>query len=453
MRPRLLLLLSSFLLAVALSLASGLIPPASLVQAPESRQTPFGAARATAQDLQSAATDATASLAQVASQTLAQDIERVEDVTTQLRQLQPTTRLEIEFLDQQQLREFIIQSFDRDYLPVERESDQKLLVALGLLREDQDIVQEWLELYEDQVLGLYDSDTKKLHVIADTPALGPVERVTLSHEYVHALQDQHFDLNALAPRHSDNNDAILAAHALMEGDATLSMGLYALRELTQKELAEWGQGGSSTRLAQAPLVLREELEFPYTQGLRLVRRLHGRGGFAAVNQAFADPPRSTAQVLHPEKYDRRQAPEPVALPDLSAVAGEGWQVLSSNTLGEFYLRVLIEQYVGPASAQQAASGWAGDRWELLTRGDQTAVVVRTLWDTEVDADEFLASYADSLQARFRDQGQVERSAWLVRSAAPGYAISAQLRGRGVDVVIAPDEDTCARLAQWLAANS
>lgn len=377
-------------------------------------------------------------------------LERIKTVVAQIRQLEPRADLPIEVLNQQQLKELVVQLFDRDYLPDERESDQRLLVALGLVGEHQSVVAEWLALYEEQVAGMYDDDVKKMYVVSSSEGFGPEEQVTFAHEYVHALQDQHFNLKAVAPKHSDNQDRVLAAHALFEGDATLTMALYAGRELTREQLAQLGRSGSSSRLSQAPLVMRTELIFPYTEGLNLVRRLYSRGGFAAVNQAFADPPRSTEQVLHPEKYDRREAPLPVSLPDLSVVAGEGWTHLRTNTLGELYLRVLIEQYGDAETARAAASGWGGDRWQVLTRGAETALVLRTVWDTEADAREFLSAYLDGLAARFRGRGQLARSDDGGQLTAPGYWIAIRGEGARVDAVIASDAEAGRRLADWLA---
>ena len=108
-----------------------------------------------------------------------------------------------------------------------------------------------------------------------------------------------------------------------------------------------------------PPVLRESLLFPYTGGLTFTQRLHGAGGWEAVNDAFAKPPASTEQILHPEKYDSGEAPLEVDLPDdLAARMGAGWKVGLEDTLGEFQLKVWLAETAGDgaASAATAAAG-------------------------------------------------------------------------------------------------
>ena len=48
-----------------------------------------------------------------------------------------------------------------------------------------------------------------------------VNDMLLAHELTHALQDQHFNLRRFEKWPHGDSDAELAAHALIEGDATL----------------------------------------------------------------------------------------------------------------------------------------------------------------------------------------------------------------------------------------
>src|SRR6185437_12887348 len=117
-----------------------------------------------------------------------------------------------------------------------------------------------LSLLGDQVIGVYDTDAKSLFVVADKGAFGPAARVTFAHEFNHALQDQHFALDSIAPKHSDNNDRSLAAHALIEGDAIMLQTLWAQQNLSEAELLDLlNTAGSDAGLAEAPLLVRTEL--------------------------------------------------------------------------------------------------------------------------------------------------------------------------------------------------
>ncbi|HRI71226.1 MAG TPA: hypothetical protein PK156_43635, partial [Polyangium sp.] len=121
-------------------------------------------------------------------------------------------------------------------------------------------------------------------------------------------------------------------------------------------------------------------------GAGLVADLYRAGGLSLVNTLFLQRPKSTAQVLHPEKYIAGDQPVPVKPPQLPAK----YRLLSSNTLGELQTRVVLSACIAPEAARIAAAGWAGDRYTLATRDDDVlALLWTTAWDTEKDAAEFV----------------------------------------------------------------
>src|SRR5205814_10269115 len=178
-------------------------------------------------------------------------------------------------------------SFDRDYTPDERARDQKLLLTLGLIRPDQDIATIMLNVLSEEVIGFYDDETRRMYLISDVVEPTPSAKVTFSHEFTHSLQDEFFDLKALETKH-DDDDRSAAVQALIEGDATLAMTMFARNELNPDERRRYAQSQSrgASPLDDAPLVLREELLFPYSEGLRFVQALYRQGGFPAVEAAF-----------------------------------------------------------------------------------------------------------------------------------------------------------------------
>ena len=197
----------------------------------------------------------------------------IETQVSQIRGLAAKYEPQLTVLDHVSLKKYLVDSFDRDYLPHERESDQKAWVALGLIKSSDDLVQIQLNLLSDQVIGVYDPDTKGLVVVGDEGPFGPAERITYAHEFNHALQDQYYDLNFLAPKHPDSNDRSLAVHALIEGDAVLLQTLWASAHLTQDDLLQMARGaaGGDDSLARVPLIVRTELLFPYVEGFNFVR--------------------------------------------------------------------------------------------------------------------------------------------------------------------------------------
>jgi hypothetical protein len=363
-------------------------------------------------------------------------LDRIEDQVMRIRGLRRKTDVPLRVLDRDALRNYFVQTFERDYLPNERESDQKLLVTLGLVNSSENLVQILLDLLQEQVIGTYNEDEKVLYVVGQGAQFGPEEKVTFAHEFTHALQDQRYDLTRLAPKHPDNEDRSLAVHALIEGDAVLLQQLWAQENLTAEETDQLRRGGAdSSKLEQAPSVVRTELLFPYVDGFQFVFQTYRQAGnYSGVDDIFRSPPDSTEQVLHPDKYRAHEKPVDVTLPDLAEKLGEGWRRIDSNVLGELDFRILLEQYGDRTSAVRAAGGWGGDRWQLLEKDGRQAVVLRTVWDSENDASEFFDTFAQGLRTRFSDARQEEASD--ARNALTASTMATELRRNGREVLVA-----------------
>ena len=341
-------------------------------------------------------------------------VETFDEVTRRverIRGLQATGPYTRSLMTQAELRAYQERKFEEDYTPEEARRDTLTLAAFDLLPRDFNLREFLLELYTEQIAGFYDPDTKQFFVISEQKQPGVWERVTFAHEYTHLLQDQHFDLVALGftdderkrPKDVDD-DAMLARRALVEGDATLTQLLY-LQSLPRAEQREWFQAVQrqpSPVFDRAPRVIREELTFPYEAGFAFVQRLYVRGGWEAVNAAFRDPPASTEQILHPEKFDRRETPIRVTLPPLTDTLGNGWQLVDENVLGEFFLRLYLEERLPASQAEEAAAGWGGDRYAVYVNNGtgQDLLVLAVAWDSEADANEFVEAFRAYARARY-----------------------------------------------------
>lgn len=380
-------------------------------------------------------------------------LDRISDQVGEISGRARLSDVQLTLLDQAGLHAYLRDTFERDYLPIERESDQKLLAALGLIGPGDDVVQISLDLLSEQVLGVYDPDRKTMFLVSDTSDFGPAAQVTYAHESEHALQDQHYGLRSLSSKHPDNYDRAMAVHALEEGDAVLVEGAWANSHLTPRELAESRRvGGSTGVLDRVPAAIRSELLFPYLDGYRFVAEAYHAAGdnYAAVDELFKNPPLSTAQVMHPEKYRAGVAPVQVALPDLAAALGPGWRFINTNILGEFELRSVLQQYGDRAEAASVASHWSGDTWDLLEKDGHTALAWKTAWDSPEAAAAFFDTYGRGLRARFGsatvDVSDDQRQALSTDSVATEL----RLADRAVLAVIAADRATA--LAIVAAAN-
>jgi hypothetical protein len=366
-------------------------------------------------------------------------LQRIQDQVVGYRGLQPKADVPLRFLDEPALRQYFVNNFERDYLPIERESDQKLLATLGMITQNDSVVQILLELLQEQVIGVYNEDEKAMYLVKDKTQFGPDEKDTFAHEYTHALQDQYFDLNKLSPKHPDNDDRALAVQALIEGDGVLIQRLWAQDNLTADELAQLGQGGGGSKLLTAPLFIREQLLFPYGDGFNFVRRIYQTsGGYQGVDDVFRNPPDSTEQILHPDKFRTREKPVEVTMPDLVSVLGEGWRKINSNVLGELDIRLILEQLTDSTRAMRGSSGWGGDRWLLMEKDGKQALVIRTVWDSENDAQNFFETFGLALKNRFPGARQEEASAARQALTATTNATELRRDGKNVQVVISFD---------------
>jgi hypothetical protein len=379
----------------------------------------------------------------------------IETQVAQIRGLQPRAEPDLRLLDHTSLNQYLNDQFAQNYLPDQRETDQKEMVALGLIQPTDNLVQIELNLLSDQVIGVYDPDAKALFVVSDQGAFGPAARLTYAHEFNHALQDQYFDLNKIAPKHPDSNDRALATRGLIEGDAIMLQSLWAQQNLTHSELLQLLSGDSDTGLAEAPKIVRSELLFPYIDGFNFVRQAYrqANNSFSAIDAIFADPPRSTAQVLHPEKYRAHVLPVDPTLPDIAAGLGPDWRSIGSGVLGELETGVLLQQWGTPSvEANRVAAGWSGDRWQLVERNGHTAIVLRSTWDSLAAATDFFSAYTAGLQTRFADSGVEEASGARHALTTPDYATDVRLLGRDVLVIIGPDRPSTSAIAN-LATSS
>jgi hypothetical protein len=170
------------------------------------------------------------------------------------------------------------------------------------------------------------------------------------------------------------------------------------------------EAGQAEKLKAAPQFLQRSLVGAYLLGQLFLLQGDPTALTAGIrpqdlDRAFTNPPVSTEQILHPEKYwDRTQWDEPrdVVLPDFSSTLGQGWSLQTSGVLGELILAILAGagpiDLLGPGTdhyTNEAATGWGGDRWHLYTDGDHSATLLVTLWDSEKDAEEFAASLPSS----------------------------------------------------------
>jgi len=345
---------------------------------------------------------------------VARRAEAVREASARLRELPFRQRVPLTFLGREAMAEDLADGLAAR--PLWQEAWQ-LYVALGLLPPGAEVeVSRLGERAARRVVAFYRPGEGQLYLRRFREPLSEEEEALIAHAYTHALQDQHFDLAAYlaAP---DNADAARARLALPEGEATWVMARYlnAQADLAFTERVVDGLIGPLVAGENPAFVGREAqalapiLRFPYADGARFVARLLEEGWWPALNDAYHRPPRSTEEVLHPEKYlTGDDPPRSVSLPDLQPVLGEGWTLVGQDVMGELVLRtVLTHTLRDGAWAERAAAGWGGDQYQLWRDEDGNLLLLaRTLWDSEADAAEFAEAYEAVIALRLPGALQV-----------------------------------------------
>ncbi len=349
-----------------------------------------------------------------ANRTRRQEIERDVERLRGLKFLRPVDYHEI---PRSELPAILHQKLAQQVPDQEFDSAGTALAALGVLPAGTDLKKTYLALLGEQIGAFYDQHEKGLFTFTGQPLSASTNRVVMAHELTHALEDQHFDLSRLPIEAKGNDDRVLAATALVEGDATLVMNRYMAGDLSAAALREAVGSALTTdvrQLAGAPRFLRETLLFPYLRGQEFCTTLYAQGGWKALEEAFHHPPSSSAQVLHPELYlaDPREEPVEIALADTSVLEQKP---VEDNVLGEFGARQLFLTWFHDKSrAEDAAAGWRGDRYLVYQTAGGTSYFWKVACRDRAAAERFYAAVRDANTARYNQLHLMEQKTFPVR---------------------------------------
>lgn len=292
-------------------------------------------------------------------------------------------------------------------------------VALGMLPPDFDLNAVFGDINLSHARSIFDAPSNTIFITepGKTPGWNsPIVKKAasrldldeadfiLTRELGNALLSQNFDIEKLTMADRRNDDGALAARALAYGDAIMLTIDFLLKNTGINSLA---LKNPAQAIAQfAPLVnlmdrqkldalarvVRERITFPYLHGYEFARALRAEGGWPLVNAAYASPPLSTEQILHPEKYfTARDVPVIIILPSLDEAAGPEHELLFDNVFGELGFRFLFDSLLkNQSEAYTAAAGWGGDR--ILAYKNKTTneitIALFTTWDSAEDAQQF-----------------------------------------------------------------
>jgi hypothetical protein len=305
-----------------------------------------------------------------------------------------------------------------------------------------------IDVLLNQVGGFYDPEAKSFYMLKRSGTdYGPLfQRVMIAHELTHALDDQYVDLDEVMKSRERTEDWSLAVGSVAEGSATSLMTVYMAKlarsgeyDVAQLQDVMKAEAERSKAFFDAPPYFAT-LAATYMCGMNFL--LRGESMMAAMAAATKDEvgdeflaaakdtPRSTEQILHPDKYwKREERDEPIVIDDAwmektlaQAALAPGSRVVHKDTVGELLCAVLTNpkgrklnpQLMGSANywTNTAAKGWGGDRFFLVATGDAGKAgagagagagvgaargVWITAWDSAKDAEEFVSAYEERNQ--------------------------------------------------------
>jgi hypothetical protein len=321
------------------------------------------------------------------------------------------TPLKKSLRSREEIRAYVLKQMNEEKNAAERYADQRSAEAFGLLPKGFDLDSFMVNVLTEQVEGLYDPKTQEFYIADWSPPAD--QRMVMAHELTHALEDQHFQIEAWVRAARPNEDAELARDAVLEGSAMAAMVDYLMLSTGRslKDLPDFDPGmligdlGSTPTLQKAPPFLKDTLIFPYIGGLSFSAAILKNTGWAALPGVFEKPPVSTQQILHPALYRSGKIPTKVALPRLEKLLSSDWSKLDENIMGEYGWKEVLKQFLDDDRAKMLAAAWDGDRYAVFEQKQtkKLFLVTRLHLDSDEHAVRFFGQYSEALEKKYAER--------------------------------------------------
>jgi hypothetical protein len=329
---------------------------------------------------------------------------------TEITGLEARKQVPVETLSREAWKAWVDEQVKEQSKPEEIRRDEILLKMFGLVPRDFDLRKTTVDLLGEQAAAVYDHRRKRMIFVEGAETAGMEESV-LIHELSHAVADQHFDMGRFLDKGPKSDEQQFARLAVVEGQAMWIMAEAMLKRMGQtlagngkaleSMLPAMGQMAASQYpvFSGAPLYMRETLLFPYSGGMVFQQAVVDRMGKAAFREVLRNPPVSTQQILHPDKYFAGAKPSAVTLPPAPARGYKRW---SMGDLGEFDLLLLLrEGGMEEQAARRLSAGWRGGAYELMESREGKRPLLR--WALALDGEEsaaaVLAGYRQLLEKK------------------------------------------------------
>ena len=345
----------------------------------------------------------------------------------------------VETRSKEQVREFVTKQFTDSAAARDIAGQGAAYKLLGMIPDTMNLQAFLTSLFEEQIVGYYDPHTKVLYVVDGAPK--DMVGLTITHELVHALQDQYISMDSVQKIRGDN-DRLSAAQSVFEGQAVyeqistmlggsniainLPAGWDRIREMIRETQA------SQPVFAAAPRIIQETMIFPYLSGAEFYRNYKERKPGSII---YNDMPVSTEQIIHPAAYFlTRDNPTRVTLGTLSNATKE-----YENNLGEFETRLFLFQQLNDQNeAVRGATGWDGDRYAVVNTPQGQGIVWLSVWDSPVDAGEFFHMAGQVVEARYSTKAAKSSTDLVKKYSTAGRTVqisTMEIQGRPVVIYV------------------
>jgi hypothetical protein len=380
-----------------------------------------------------------------------------------------------------QVEKYIGAKFKNDADRIRFERSELVQKKFGLLPRQFDLHSFMIKLLAEQVAGYYDEKTRTMNLLDwNAPDM---QRPVMAHELTHALQDQSYDLGKMSKHEEDiekrglkdlealirNDEESTCRSAVLEGQAMIVLLDYVLAaqgqsveklpQVVDMMQASMDKSRDSPVFDSAPLLLQEELAFPYRQGMKFIKDLLVAGGKKlAYNGVLARMPETTREVMQPEEYLAGRRVPPLLLPDLSFLKKD-YEPYDAGAIGELDVNILLRVYTDEKLANKLTPDWRGGSYYAAGRKDakptdknsstHIGLFYVSKWANEGAAQEFAKTYAKALPKRYDSLRHVSGSTapGLYQYTSSDGPIFIQQTGNMVVAVESFEEDVAKKLIE------
>lgn len=362
----------------------------------------------------------------------------LQKIVVQIGKLPFAVEVPVKYVAKKQLEAYIGAKIEEEYPAKLSEKEGVFLYLMGFSDRRIDPRGIRKKILVNNARAVYDRRTKELLVLHEYRKVDMMSGMILLHELRHAVQDGHFDLKQTLGDLSDFDDRKLAVLSAFVGDAAFisvqfsgfNAGMMS-STFDSDPMISFSPIGNTAQLYKAPEVVKQQLIMPYIYGLRFVTTVFQKKKWKALNRILASPPESTEQVLHPEKYFKRDAPVEVTV----EYKPDGLPVYHSGVIGEHYLNILLMD-AKQSGYEDRAAGWGGDTFIIYGNAASYFLIWKSKWDKAKYCSTYFFDFKRFIERRFLvnfKEGDAQGSLFFAGHTRDGYFFLRKVRNEMIYV--------------------